>query len=141
MQTLGIAQARDGFAGVSVAPVVIRPIEGCEMVHDQFCVFQDIRQANREIQAKMRGVIAEIDKHEVDVLHLQTLRHQERITRRPDDTVWCLDFVSAAILRLEIAFKVRVEELVRMERWGQRNLQIPDAEGFSHSMAEALSFR
>ena len=62
MQTLGMAKARDGFAGVSVAPVVIGPVEGCEMVHDQFCVFQDIGQANREIQAKMRGVVAEIYK-------------------------------------------------------------------------------
>ena len=62
MQTLGMAKARDGFAGVSVAPVVIRPVEGCEMVHDHVYIFQDIRQANREIQAKMRGVVAEIDK-------------------------------------------------------------------------------
>ena len=77
MQTLGMAQARDGFAGVSVAPVVIRAIEGCEMVHDEFCIFQDIRQANREIQAKVRGVAAEIDKEEIDILHLQMLRHQE----------------------------------------------------------------
>jgi len=45
MQTLGMAEARDGVAGVSVAPVVIGPVEGCEMVHDHFCVFQDIRQA------------------------------------------------------------------------------------------------
>ena len=83
MQTLGRAQARDGVAGVSVAPVVIRPIEGCEMVHDQFCVVQDIRQANRELQAKMRGIVAEIDKQEIDILHLQMLRHQERISRYP----------------------------------------------------------
>ncbi len=77
MQTLGMAQARDRLGGVSVAPVVIGPIEGCPMVHDQVCVFMDIRQANREIQAKMRGVVAEIDEQEIDILHLQMLVHQE----------------------------------------------------------------
>ena len=77
MQTLGTAQARDGLGGVSVTPVVIGPVEGCPMVHDQVCVFMDIRQANREIQAKMRGVAAEIDEQEIDILHLQMLVHQE----------------------------------------------------------------
>ena len=141
MQPLGMTQARDGFGGVSVTPVVIGPVKSREMVHDQFCVFQDIRQANREIQAKMRGVVAEIDKHEIDILHLQMLRHQERIPWYPDDTVWCLDFVSAAILRLEVAFKVSIEELVRMKRWGQRNLKIPYAKGCSQCMDEALFLR
>ena len=77
MQTLGMAQARDSFVRVSVAPIVIGPVEGCEMVHNHVCIFQDIRQANREIQAKMRGVIAEIDKQEIDILHLQMLIHQQ----------------------------------------------------------------
>ncbi len=77
MQPLGMAKTRDGLGGISVAPVVIGPIEGCPMVHNQFCVFMDIRQANREIQAKMGGVVAKIDKQEIDILHLQMLVHQE----------------------------------------------------------------
>ncbi len=77
MQPLGMAKPRDGLGGISVAPVVIGPVEGCPMVHDQVGAFMDIRQANREIQAKMRGVVAEIDKQEIDILHLQMLVHQE----------------------------------------------------------------
>ena len=77
MQTLRMAQARDRLGGVSAAPVVIGSIEGSEMVHDQVRVFMDICQANREIQAKMRGVVAEIDKQEIDIRHLQMFVHQE----------------------------------------------------------------
>jgi hypothetical protein len=32
MQTLGMAKTREGFAGVSVAPVGIGAVEGCECV-------------------------------------------------------------------------------------------------------------
>ena len=77
MQPLGMAQARDCLGGISVAPVVIGPIEGCPMVHNQVCVLMDIRQPDCEIQAKMRGVVAEIDEHEIDILHLQMLVHQK----------------------------------------------------------------
>ena len=77
MQPLGMAKPRDGLGRISVAPVVIGPIEGGPMVHDQVCVFMDIRQANREIQAKMRGVVAEIDKQEIDIRHLQMFVHQQ----------------------------------------------------------------
>lgn len=117
MQPLGMAKTRDGFGWISVAPVVIGSVESCPMVHDQVCVFMDIRQANCEIQAKMPGVVAEIDEQEIDILHLQMLVHQERIPWYPYETVRCLDFVSAAILRPEIACKVSIEELVRMKRW------------------------
>ncbi len=43
METLRMAQARDGFGGVRVAPIVIGSVEGCEMVRDQVCMFEDIR--------------------------------------------------------------------------------------------------
>ena len=77
MQPFGMAETRDGLGGISVAPVVIGPVEGCPMVHDQVCAFMNIRQANREIQTKMRGVVAEIDKEEIDILQLQMLIHKE----------------------------------------------------------------